>query len=41
MKGPTSRWMRSEVTFGPLWRVEWTLVLIAPILFAIFYSIFF
>lgn len=39
--GPTSRWLRSEVTFGPVGRVVWTIVLVAPILFALFYSVFF
>jgi hypothetical protein len=41
VKGPTSRWLRSEITFGPVDRVLWTVVLFAPILFAIFYSVFF
>jgi hypothetical protein len=38
---PTSRWARSEVTFGPIGRIVCTALLIAPILFALFYSVFF
>lgn len=39
--GPTSRWLKSEVTYGPVGRVVWTIILVAPVLFGIFYSIFF
>ncbi len=41
MSRPTSRWLRSEVTFGPVGRVAWTLVLLVPIVFALFYNFFF
>jgi hypothetical protein len=41
MKEPTSRWLRSEVTFGPVGRVTWTILLFLPLLFAIFYNFFF
>jgi hypothetical protein len=36
-----SRWLRSEVTFGPIGRIVCTILLIAPVLFGIFYSVFF
>lgn len=33
-----SRWLRSEVTFGPVGRVVCTVLLIAPVVFGIFVS---
>jgi hypothetical protein len=41
MNKPTSRWRRSTLAYGPVGRVAWTLVLIAPILFAIFVNMIF
>ena len=39
--GPRSRWLRSEITFGPTGRIVCTVLLIVPVLFGIFYSVFF
>jgi hypothetical protein len=41
VKGQTSRWLRSEVTFGPVGRLMWTIILFVPIVYAIFYNFFF
>jgi hypothetical protein len=41
LQRPTSRWRRSEVTFGPVGRLVATVVVMVPIVFAIFYSVFF
>jgi len=36
-----SRWQRSEVTFGPVGRVVVTILLLIPVWFGVFYSVFF
>ena len=41
MSKPASRWRKSTVTFGPLGRVVWTIILVIPILFAIFVNMMF
>ena len=38
MKGPTSRWLRSEITYGPTGRVVWTVLILAPVIFVVFFS---
>ncbi|HEX3708162.1 MAG TPA: hypothetical protein VHV76_16160 [Mycobacteriales bacterium] len=39
MRGPTSRWHRSEVTFGPVGRLLWTLACGAIAVFPIWKAI--
>jgi hypothetical protein len=38
---PTSRWRPSAVTFGPVGRIVATIVVLLPILYAVFVSVFF
>jgi hypothetical protein len=37
----TSRWERSEVTFGPVGRIAVTMLLFVPVWFGIFFNVFF
>jgi hypothetical protein len=41
MNKPTSRWRRSTISFGPVGRLVWTVVLLIPILYAIFINMVF